>query len=79
MEPEIRYYPELESTNEFLSGIITSGEADEGLVVSAGSQTQGKGHAGNTWLSEPGKICYSVSYLGLISSHPITSLTFQGY
>ena len=55
MDLDIRYYRELESTNETLSGIIAKGQADEGLIIQAGNQTRGKGHAGNSWWSEADK------------------------
>lgn len=55
MDFDIRYYPVLESTNKTLAGIISSAVTDEGVIIQAGKQTHGKGHAGNSWWSEADK------------------------
>ena len=44
MENDIRYYEELNSTNETMIHLLNSNELAEGTVVQAGSQSGGKGH-----------------------------------
>ncbi len=49
------YYESVDSTNEEMQRIMQKIDIEEGTVISAGFQTSGKGHMGNTWESEPGK------------------------
>jgi BirA family transcriptional regulator, biotin operon repressor / biotin---[acetyl-CoA-carboxylase] ligase len=46
---------ELESTNTFALELVRTGQAAEGTVISAKSQTAGRGQRGNTWHSAPGE------------------------
>lgn len=48
-------FPSLPSTNLFALDMLSEGRPDEGTIISARSQTQGRGQAGATWESEPGK------------------------
>ena len=45
----------IDSTNEFLKGLSNNQLVQNFTVVSAESQTQGKGQMGSTWVSEPSK------------------------
>jgi len=49
------YYESIDSTNEEMQRLLKKADFEEGMVISAGFQTSGKGHMGNTWESEPGK------------------------
>lgn len=51
----IIYLPACHSTNEVAEELLRSGKTPEGTVIYAEHQTQGKGQAGNVWVSEPGK------------------------
>jgi len=46
---------EVDSTNLYASRLLQKQPVREGTVISAVSQTAGKGQGGNSWLSEPGK------------------------
>ncbi|MFN8713571.1 MAG: biotin--[acetyl-CoA-carboxylase] ligase [Bacteroidota bacterium] len=46
---------EVESTNTFALELVRTGQAAEGTVISAKSQTAGRGQRGNTWNSAPGE------------------------
>jgi BirA family biotin operon repressor/biotin-[acetyl-CoA-carboxylase] ligase len=48
-------FPVLNSTNDYALELLKAGPVLEGLVISASTQTQGKGQAGASWESEPGK------------------------
>lgn len=48
-------FPVLPSTNLFALDMLSEGRPDEGTVISARSQTEGRGQAGASWESEPGK------------------------
>lgn len=48
-------FPVLPSTNLFALDMLSEGRPDEGTVIAARGQTQGKGQAGASWESEPGK------------------------
>jgi len=45
----------IDSTNEFLKGLTSSQEVENFTVVTAETQTRGKGQMGAVWLSEPSK------------------------
>ncbi len=55
MNFNIEYFESLDSTNKYMFDFITKNEADEGMVVIANTQTQGKGNANNKWESEADK------------------------
>ena len=52
---EIRLIESVNSTNQYLLGLIDQGEVAEGLVIRANEQTNGRGHGSNSWESEPEK------------------------
>jgi len=45
----------IDSTNEFLKGLSSNQSVENFTVVTAESQTKGKGQMGAKWVSEPGK------------------------
>lgn len=49
---KIKYFDSLPSTNTFLSELLKQEKPQEGLIVSAGFQSGGRGQAGNSWESE---------------------------
>ncbi|MSP14823.1 MAG: biotin--[acetyl-CoA-carboxylase] ligase [Chloroflexi bacterium] len=61
IDPEIRYFPEIGSTNDYLKHLARQG-AGPGLVAVADTQTAGKGRLGRTWLAPPGT-CLLLSVL----------------
>ncbi len=54
---KIHYFPEIESTNRFAFKRAQEG-GEEGEVVIAETQTQGKGRMGRSWFSPPGLSLY---------------------
>jgi BirA family biotin operon repressor/biotin-[acetyl-CoA-carboxylase] ligase len=44
----------VDSTNDFATRLLRQENVPEGTVILADHQTQGKGHGGNQWTSEPG-------------------------
>lgn len=44
----------VDSTNNFATQLLHRENVPEGTVILADHQTQGKGHGGNQWISEPG-------------------------
>jgi BirA family biotin operon repressor/biotin-[acetyl-CoA-carboxylase] ligase len=46
---------EVDSTNTFALSLLRGADVAEGAVVSARSQTTGRGQRGNSWFSEPGR------------------------
>jgi BirA family transcriptional regulator, biotin operon repressor / biotin---[acetyl-CoA-carboxylase] ligase len=46
---------QVESTNNYATGMVHEGMAQHGMVVFANHQTKGKGQHNRTWLSEEGK------------------------
>ncbi|HBJ76950.1 MAG TPA: biotin--[acetyl-CoA-carboxylase] ligase [Porphyromonadaceae bacterium] len=46
---------EVDSTNNFLRSLLQKEEVEEGKIVLAHKQTQGKGQRGNSWFSSPEK------------------------
>lgn len=54
---------EVDSTNKYARGQVVPNEADEGAVVLARHQTQGRGAGGNSWESENGKnLTFSIHF-----------------
>jgi BirA family biotin operon repressor/biotin-[acetyl-CoA-carboxylase] ligase len=51
----ILFLPEVDSTNEYLNNLIRREKCEEGAIVVAAYQTNGKGQIGNAWESETGK------------------------
>ncbi len=47
--------PQVNSTNEYASQLISKNNPPEGTVISTYSQTDGRGQIGSKWESEPGK------------------------
>jgi len=61
MRFNIQHKEELESTNTHLFDLISSSNQEEGLVILADKQINGRGHGGSSWESEKGKnICFSL-------------------
>jgi BirA family biotin operon repressor/biotin-[acetyl-CoA-carboxylase] ligase len=50
---DVRWFPEIDSTNQFAADLARAGAAD-GLVVGADHQTAGRGRRGRTWESPAG-------------------------
>ena len=54
--PQIIHLSQTQSTNQYLRSFVESTKnTEEGTVVWADYQTEGKGQPGNTWESENGK------------------------
>jgi len=51
---EIRNYEEIASTNDEMNRLVKSNDLVEGSIIRTDYQHAGKGHAGNSWLSERG-------------------------
>ena len=49
-----REYREIGSTNEEMNRLLVGEELEEGTVIRTAYQSAGKGHRGNTWLSDRG-------------------------
>ena len=49
------HYDRVSSTNSVASALMREGKSEDGTVVTASFQDSGRGQAGNTWESEPGK------------------------
>src|SRR3954468_1224094 len=54
---KIHYFPEIDSTNRFAFSLASKG-GEEGEVVIAESQSDGKGRLGRSWFSPPGVNLY---------------------
>lgn len=54
IQPTYLYYEEIDSTNNECKRRIADGTASDGLVISAGTQTAGRGRSGHGWTSRPG-------------------------
>jgi BirA family biotin operon repressor/biotin-[acetyl-CoA-carboxylase] ligase len=52
---EIIHLSDIESTNNFAAKLLSENLCQNGAVIMADVQTQGKGQRGNVWLSESGK------------------------
>ena len=55
MDYRIEHLEIIDSTNKYALDLINSSKAEEGFVIWADEQTQGKGHGSNIWESEVGK------------------------
>lgn len=55
MNFKIEYFESLDSTNKYMFDFISNNEIEEGLVVVANNQTDGKGNAGTNWESQKDK------------------------
>ena len=55
------YYPDLSSTMDE-AGKLGEGDAEEGAVVVAETQTAGRGRQGRNWVSQPGNLLVSVLF-----------------
>jgi BirA family biotin operon repressor/biotin-[acetyl-CoA-carboxylase] ligase len=51
----IRHFEKVSSTNTLAASMIKEKRPEEGTVITASFQEGGRGQAGNTWESEPGK------------------------
>lgn len=51
---EIRDFEEIASTNDEMNRLVRSDDLAEGSIIRTDYQLAGKGHAGNSWLSERG-------------------------
>lgn len=69
----ILYYPELGSTMDEAARLAVEG-ADEGTVVIAEVQTEGRGRQGRSWVSRPGNLLLSVLFRPDISQLPFVSV-----
>lgn len=47
------YHAKVSSTNDVAAELINKGRAYEGMVISAGFQSKGKGQRNNIWVSDP--------------------------
>ena len=55
MDYHIKHFEVIDSTNAFANALINDNPPEEGLVIWADDQINGKGHGSNTWESEKGK------------------------
>jgi len=49
------HYDRVSSTNSVASAMMREGKPEDGTIITASFQDSGRGQAGNTWESEPGK------------------------
>ncbi|MEN6462145.1 MAG: biotin--[acetyl-CoA-carboxylase] ligase [Syntrophomonas sp.] len=56
----VRYYPQIDSTNEMAKRIYKQEKPPQGTVVLARKQTGGKGRRGRQWQSPPGGLWFSI-------------------
>jgi len=63
---EIRYFEQIDSTNNYLNKLLKEGAAIEKLAIVAGFQSNGRGQAENVWHSLPAQ--NALLSLGLIPS-----------
>jgi BirA family biotin operon repressor/biotin-[acetyl-CoA-carboxylase] ligase len=49
------HHDRVSSTNSVASAMMREGKSEDGTVITASFQESGRGQAGNTWESEPGK------------------------
>ena len=54
MDLRYDYYESIDSTNDEIKRRLSESEVSEGLVISAGMQTAGRGRSGHEWSSPPG-------------------------
>lgn len=65
----------IDSTNTALKKLAASGEAEEGTVLVAKAQTEGRGRGDHTWHSPKGGLYYSV-LLKPLANRQVTDLNF---
>jgi BirA family biotin operon repressor/biotin-[acetyl-CoA-carboxylase] ligase len=51
----VHFLPIVDSTNNYVANLLSSGNLAHGTVILAETQTAGKGQRGNTWVSSGGK------------------------
>jgi len=73
---EVKYFTETTSTNDIAKELASRG-AEEGTVVLAETQTQGKGRLGRRWLSPKEGVWFSVILRPNISARDSYQLTFM--
>jgi len=75
---EIIHLSNIDSTNNFAAKLLSENLCQNGAVILADQQTQGKGQRGNVWLSESGKnlLCSFVFKPDNLSVGKQTSLTW---
>lgn len=74
---QIRYFDEATSTNDLAREWLDR-DGEDGLVVLAGRQTQGRGRRGRRWASPPGGLYASVGLRPPRLGAPASCLTFLG-
>ncbi|MDQ3979390.1 MAG: biotin--[acetyl-CoA-carboxylase] ligase [Actinomycetota bacterium] len=75
---DVRWYPEVTSTNSVLVDLARQG-AQEGVVVVADHQTAGRGRRGRTWEAEPGtSLLVSVLLRPRLPADTVPLLTLMG-
>ena len=67
------YYPDLSSTMDE-AGKLGEGDAEEGAVVVAETQTAGRGRQGRIWVSQPGNLLVSVLFRPTLEALPFISI-----
>ena len=67
------YYPDLSSTRDE-AGKLGEGDAEEGAVVVAETQTAGRGRQGRNWVSQPGNLLVSVLFRPTLEALPFISI-----
>ena len=67
------YYPDLSSTMDE-AGNLGEGDAEEGAVVVAETQTAGRGRQGRHWVSQPGNLLVSVLFRPTLEALPFISI-----
>ena len=67
------YYPDLSSTMDE-AGKLGEGDAEEGAVVVAETQTAGRGRQGRNWVSQPGNLLVSVLFRPTLEALPFISI-----
>ena len=75
---EIIHLSNIDSTNNFVAKLLSENLCQNGAVILADQQTQGKGQRGNVWLSESGKnlLCSFVFKPDNLSVAKQTALTW---
>ena len=67
------YYPDLSSTMDE-AGKLGEGDAEEGAVVVAETQTAGRGRQGRNWVSQPGNLLVAVLFRPTLEALPFISI-----
>ncbi|MDY0076277.1 MAG: biotin--[acetyl-CoA-carboxylase] ligase [Bacteroidales bacterium] len=73
------FFPVLQSTNQYMSGLLNAGEEIDGLAIRAGFQEAGKGQAENSWHSQADKnllisLGFNFSFLKAAQQFSITQM-----